>query len=37
MFDSWKRTKMTGIEKNELKDKLDLEELIEQTKKVEIT
>ena len=34
-FDSLKRTKIGSIEKTELKEKLDIEELIEQTKKVE--
>ena len=34
MFDSSKRTKMTSVEKTELKEKLGMQELIEQTKKV---
>ena len=35
LFDRSIRTKIVGIEKTELKEKLDIEGLIEQTKKVE--
>ena len=34
LFDRSKRTKIVGIEKTELKEKLDIEGLVEQTKKV---
>jgi len=35
LFDRSIRTKIVGIEKTELKEKLDIEGLVEQTKKVE--